>query len=56
MMNYPNPQDTINLLLEAARKAAEGAEVTHPEDIACAMLHAIECGWPVVLDAYEKFK
>lgn len=55
-MDYPVKSETIDLLLEAARKAAEGAEVTHPEDIACAMLNAIEYAWPVVLSSYKRFK
>lgn len=54
-MNYPNPQDTINLLLEAARNAAESNGSDHPEDIASAMLTAIEYSWPVVLESYKKF-
>ena len=54
-MNYPAKGDTIDLLLDAARKAAEDTEATHPEDIACAMLNAIEYSWPVILDSFNKF-
>ena len=55
-MNYPAKGDTIDLLLDAARRAGEDCSSQHPEDIAYAMLSAIEYSWPVVQDSYKRFK
>lgn len=55
MQKYPKPEDTIELLVTAAKKAAKSNGGQHPEDIAMAMMSAIEFSWPVVLEAYEKF-
>ena len=46
--NYPSTQETIQILLRAAAKAAEEANLNHPEDIAMVMMNAIEAGWPVL--------
>jgi len=55
MKKYPKSEDTIELLIAAAKKAAMDNGGDHPEDIAMAMMSAIEFSWPVVLKAYEKF-
>lgn len=54
-MNYPNPSDTVEILITAARRAAMENNVHHPEDIASAMLSAIEYSWPVILECHTKF-
>lgn len=54
-MNYPAKGDTIDLLLDAARRAGEGCSSPHPEDIAYAMLSAIEYSWPVIVDVYDRY-
>lgn len=55
MQKYPKPEDTIELLVSAAKKAAVANGGNHPEDIAMAMLTAIEFSWPVILESYDKF-
>lgn len=55
-MDYPALEDTIEILVEAARKAAHEHNLMHPEDIAVAMSTAIEYSWPVVLESYKRFK
>lgn len=52
---YPNKDDTVDILLDAARKAAFDTNVNHPEDIATAMSFAIESVSKSLLLAYEKF-
>ena len=53
-MNYPDRNVTIDALLSAARAAAESQGAEHPEDIANAMMNAIESGWPVVQHLHER--
>lgn len=52
---YPKTEDTVALLLEAARKSVISNAVNHPEDIANSMITAIEFSWPVVLEAHKRF-
>lgn len=54
-MKNPDPEATISILLNTARLAGESCDSEHPEDIASAMLNAIEYAWPVVQEAFEKF-
>lgn len=57
-VKYPKTTDTVDLLIEAARHAANETDSTgylHPHDVACAMITAIENSWPVVLEAYGRF-
>ena len=56
-VKYPENTDTVDLLVEAARHAVHetGSKNMHPEDIALAMITAIENSWPVVLEAHNRF-
>jgi hypothetical protein len=53
-VSYPNRQITIDALLNAARSAAESQKAEHPEDIAHAMMNAIEYGWPMLVHLHER--
>lgn len=55
-MDYPDKNDIVELLLEAARVAAQSTTAVHPEDIAVAMSVAIDNSWPVITLAYKRFK
>lgn len=55
MSNYPDVEDTIALLLTAARDAAKSQRLQHPEDVAGAMITAIEFSSPVILESYRRF-
>lgn len=52
-MNYPDKNLIINTLLEVARRAGIETTANHPEDVASAMLNAIEYG-AVVIDILHK--
>ena len=52
---YPDAEKTIELLTAAARRAAKENNLWHPEDIASAMITAIETAWPVIMDSYKEF-
>lgn len=54
---YPPADVTVALLLESARNAVrENPNYSHPEDIATAMINAIEVSWPVVLSAHNYYR
>lgn len=53
-MNYPDRSITIDALLNTARTAAEACNASHPEDIASAMMNAIEYGWPMLVHLHER--
>lgn len=42
MMNYMPLDDTVDILAEVARQAGLNSGAMHPEDVACAMINAIE--------------
>lgn len=53
-MSYPDRHITIDALLNTARTAAEAQKAEHPEDIANAMMNAIEYGWPMLVHLHER--
>lgn len=55
-MTYPDVEKTIELLTAAAQRAARENNLWHPEDIASAMITAIEVAAPVIQEAYQNFK
>lgn len=52
-MTYPDKEWIIEVLLEAAKRAAFESTAEHPEDIAHAMMNSIEYG-ASVLDIINK--
>lgn len=52
---YPDKVVSIELLLKAARRAAEESSSEHPEDLMIAMVNALETSVGVIMDSYKEF-
>lgn len=52
---YPDKNVSIELLLKAARRAAESSSAEHPEDLMIAMISALETSAYVIMDSYTQF-
>lgn len=53
MSHHPPKADTVAVLLEVARRAAENSNCQHPEDIATVMTNAVEHA-AVTIDVMHK--
>lgn len=52
-MKYPEKRETVDILLNAAARAAENSNCVHPEDIANEMVNAIDNVAPSIMDAFH---
>ena len=50
---YPPADITIEALCKSAQIAAKKSGMIHPEDIATAMVVAIESAWPVIGEVWK---